>query len=340
MPTYPTITSSPDTQYRTDALASLDPARCFLAVVEGDQVLEAGPIWSHDYDDDTRRLTLRSAGLWSLWDHRIVMKVLAAGEDPAGSSLSWSGLSLATIAKRLVQTAIAHVGGSLPLDLPADVPGEAERTYSGFELANLGQRLEELMGVMGGPDIAFRPYLAADRLGIRWRMVTGDPLLTQSGADWSWDTSAARGSTTGLSISRDATGLASRWWMAGDGVEVEMPIELVASSELTDAGFPLLEQAESRSSVSERATLRSWGEANLAQSSRPWMTWKFSARRDVYPLLGQYQPGDWARVYVPGGHPYLRGLLPEGHYRTRILEISGGLDDWVDITCAPTPEYR
>src|SRR5690606_16860233 len=207
-PRRPTITSTPSSEYRSDGLAGLDPARCFLAVVEGDRVLEAGPIWSHSSNADTRRLTIRAAGLGSLWDHRVVMKVLATGENPAETSLSWSGLSLATIAKRLVQTAMAHAGGALPLDLPADVAGTDERTYPGYELASLGQRLEELMGVIDGPDIAFRPYLAEDRLGIRWRMVTGDPLLTQPGADWTWDTSTVHGATTGLSIDRDATGLA------------------------------------------------------------------------------------------------------------------------------------
>ncbi|MEV8029274.1 hypothetical protein [Cellulosimicrobium funkei] len=340
LPVRARITSTPSPEYRTDGLAGLDPARCFLAAVEGDRVLEAGPIWSHSYNDDTRVLTVRAAGLRSLWNRRVVMKVLATGEDPAKTSLAWSGLSLATIAKRLIQTAMAHTGGALPLDLPADVTGENERTYPGYELANLGQRLDELEGVLDGPDLAFRPYLAEDRKGIRWRMLAGNPMLTQTGDDWSWDTSAARGSTTGLSIDRDATGLASRAWTSGDGVEQAMPIELVASTELTTAGFPLLEVSESRRTSANRSTLRSWGQASLAAASRPWMTWKFKARRDSYPLLGQYQPGDWARIFVPGGHPYLRGLLPEGSYRARILAVSGDQGDWVDITCAPTPENR
>ena len=333
-------TSSPDTQYRTDGLAGLDPARCFLAVVEGDRVLEAGPIWSHSYNDDTRVLTVRAAGISSLWDHRIVMKVLAAGENPSETSLSWSGISLATIAKRLVESAMAHAGGSLPLDLPADVEGTHERTYPGYELGKVGQRLDDLMNVTDGPDIAFRPYLAEDRRGIRWRMLTGDPMLTQTGDDWAWDTSTARGSTSGVSIDRDASGLASRVWMSGDGIERALPVELVTSPDLTDAGYPLLELAEARRTATDRATLRSWGAGTLAAASRPWMTWKFKARRDSHPLLGQYQPGDWARIHIPDGHPYLRGLIPGGAYRARILSVTGDLGDWVGITCAPTPENR
>lgn len=321
----------------------LDPARCFLAVRVGDLIVEAGPIWRHDWDDDTGILKVTGAGLWSLFDHRKVMKVLATGEKPAATSLSWSGWSLATIAKRLVETAMSHTGGSLPLVLPADEAGGHERTYPGHLLKGLGEALRDLTKVIGGPDLDFAPRLTADRLGIEWVMRAGteaQPLLSQSGQDWRWDTTVPRSGLSGLSVTRDATGLGYRAWVPGSGMEQGLPIAMREDLAATGAGYPLLEVEESYSSVTEQATLDAHAAALVARSVRPWVTWKWDAELSGPPIVAEVRPGDWALVNVPAYHRYLRALSVTGQYRTRVLGISGDLSHVVKITAAPTLEGR
>ncbi|MFB9953523.1 hypothetical protein [Cellulomonas denverensis] len=94
---------------RSEFLSAIEPARCFMAILEDDIVVEAGPIWAWDYTDSRGILKVKALGLRSLFNHRYVMGVLASGW--ASWSVTYSGLSLGTIAKRLVALAMSHSGG-------------------------------------------------------------------------------------------------------------------------------------------------------------------------------------------------------------------------------------
>lgn len=347
--TYPVSASPvwrPGDGLRPELLAALEPVRCFLAVVEGDTVLEAGPIWTWDFDYSTSVLTVTAKGLWSLFDHRLVIGDIASAW--AEWAVTYSNLSLATIAKRVVQLTEAHSGGELPIVLPADEASTHERTYFGYDMATVRQRIEDLMGVEGGPDIAFRPRLTEDRQGIEWVMLAGtaaQPMLSQVGDDWQFDAVAPRGSIGGLSVSRDASRQANRSYVTGSGMETALLVSRrepanIGATDLRDVGFPLLENVEARSTVELTATLRSWADANLRSALRPWQSWRLEVRADGSPPLGAYWPGDWARVWVDRSHPLLGLLLPQGYHRARVLSISGDLGDTVSVSMAPSMEVR
>lgn len=334
---------------RPELLLALEPARSFMAVLVDDTVLEAGPIWSHSYSDTTKILQVRAGGLRSVFDHRLVMKILADGEDPATTSLSYTG-ALADIARDLVRLVVSHTGGELPIVIGADTGGDHVREYKGHELATAGDRLSQLTGVIGGPDVAFEPRLTSDRLGVEWVMRTGteaDPLLHQPGssettgeADHVWDVRAPRSGVVSLDVTRDAGGLAYRMWGSGQGAGEALLIDVEQDSELIDHGYPLLEAVAAHQDVTDPNTLASHTTADLISKIRPWTTWTLSVRGDKRPRLGSYRPGDWARVWVPADHLYLSRYLAAGFYRTRITGISGDLSPAVKIDTAPTMNAR
>lgn len=356
LPFYPTPVTGvwrPGDGLRPEFLAALDPARCFLAVLEDDAVLEAGPIWSWAYADGSNVLTVGAQGLRSLFDHRLVMGLLAdwPGANPAAWTATYSGMSLGTIAKRLVSLAMSHTGGNLPIVLPDDETGSHTRTYYGYNLGRLGDYLDALMGVINGPDIALQPRLTADRMGIEWVLRTGteaDPLLHQHAGDWTWDSSVPRGGVGGISVTRDATALAERAWVSGSGTELSLLLRSATDEGLLDRGFPLMETTDARGTVEVAATADSWAAANLRGASRPTQAWTFevAARPQTDsggpagPQLGDYRPGDIARVWVPATHPLLRLLLPQGFHRARLIRIDGGMGPMVKLTVQPAMEAR
>jgi hypothetical protein len=339
----------PRVRERPELLLAVEPARSFLAVLAGETVLEAGPIWSHVYDDDNKTLTVRAAGLRSIFDHRIVMRVLAAGQDPATTSVTYSG-ALADIARDLVRLAVAHTGGALPIVIGDDIGGTDTRMYPGHELARVEERLAQLTGVIGGPDIAFEPRLTADRQGLEWLMRTGttaDPLLHQPGSssssgdgDWIWDRRAPRSRISSLSVSRDANGLAYRAWASGQGTGESLLIGMQESMQQVAHGYPLLESVSSHQSVQDPATLDLHATSDLISHMRPWTTWSLAVRGDRNPKLGSYRPGDWSKVWVPTDHLYLSQYLAAGFYRTRITGFSGDLGPTVKVDMAPTMDVR
>jgi len=332
---------------RPEFLTAIEPARTFMAVLEGDNVLEAGPIWAHDYDYGSGSLKVKAAGIRSIFDHRIVMGVIADPTLAAQWTVTYPALSLGTIAKRLISLLMSHTGGELPIVLPSDETAAADeahtRTYSGFELATVQARLDQLMGVINGPDIRFDPRLTADRMGIEWEMRTGteaQPLLFQADADHVFDARVPRGGVSGLSVHRDAGGLASSSWATGSGMDEALLMARSDDTTLTDGGFPLLEITESRSTVDVQSTLDSWASNNLSAAAAPWMTWSATVRADMSPLLGAYRTGDFAKVWVPASHPYLSLLLPQGFHRARIMGFSGDMGPNVNLTLAPVMESR
>jgi hypothetical protein len=316
-----------------------EPCRCFLAVAYTDEggtetFLAGGPIWTHGYDDTTQQLTIGAAGLWSYYDHRKILPVLSAGQSAASVTATYT-TSLGTIAKRLVQLAHSHTGGSVPVALPADVGGTDTRTYPGFELSWVGSALADLTGVENGPEIQFVPRRqTSDPNSLEWVMRVGtttQPLLVQSGADWVWDATVPRSSVSSVSVQRDGSVMGTRAWEKGAGSDVAALVSEADSTTLTTVGFPLLEvEGSGHEQVTVPATLNAYSAGLLASSARPRETWTVKIRRDEAPTVGSYSVGDWVSI-TPKPGPY----LPNQPYRARILSIGG--DDSFDVTLQLSP---
>lgn len=277
--------------------SSCRAARSFI-VADVDGVLqEGGPVWSRTWDAERRQLTLGAAGLWSLFDHRMVVPVLAAGQRVQDVSFSPTLSDLGGIARQLVNLATSHVGGSLPLVHSAAVPaGDRTETFNGWELANLGEELRQITRrQVAAPDVRFRPrWRPGTPLSVEWVMEVGTearPQLSQDGDDWFLDASVARSPVLRLNTDEDGTVMGWRGWVTGNGMEANI---LIGRNDQAAAyaalGYPLLEVEESRSTVTEQATLDGYAEALVDRSARPVETWtaEVTARvgRDI--LAGDY----------------------------------------------------
>lgn len=305
----------------------------FLAMEVDDRIQEAGPVWSFPYDWQTGQLTLGAAGLWSLFDYRRVIPVLAAGQRVQDATTTVSNVGYGGIARALVAQAMQHLGGQLPLVFaPADTTGQRSETFPGWQLLTVGQQLRELTKrEAAAPDIRFAPRRnPEDRRFLQWVMETGTearPQLAQVGADWIFDTTAPRGPVLGISTDGDATVMGSRVWVTGNGSEQDILVATADDPALHDAGYPLLEQEESRSTVEQQATLDGHARSLRDRSARPVEVWKVtvhaSAAREV-------RAGDYARV-ITRNHPW----LGTGSTRMRVRKKSGALTERVVLDMYP-----
>jgi hypothetical protein len=323
------------------------PVKAFMAVLEGDYFCGAGPIWGHEYDQDSGALSMTAAGAGSWLHHRTVLPALAAGIDPAlfvvpdpadtsktmanpALATTVTGAWLGTIMKRLVQQALSWPGGGAPFVLPDDVAGIHERTYDGLDLIPVGEAIEALGDVENGPDHELTPRFASDRLGVEWLLRHGSPTQPQlrATAIHRWDLSAASRSARGLKVTVDGSSMTGLAWATGGRSSDSAIVERFTGNALTAAGYPLLETVDSsHTSVSERATLRSYAAERVRLGQTPGELWTFEVRKDSAPSFGEYGIGDLCKLIIRND-PF----IPDGDYVREIAGLSGDEGDWVKIT--------
>jgi hypothetical protein len=320
--------------------------KAFIAVVDNGVIHPcSGPIWSHEYDADSGRLTITGGGMWSYFDHRILIPVLADSvafmipdpEDPTKTipnpalDTNLAGLDLGSIAKRLVQQARAHTGGNVPVILEDDRAGIHEKNYVGTDLTVIGDALENLVNLDNGPDIEFTPRFTADLLGVEWVLRTGTEDQPQlfSESTHVWDYVAAQRSIRGLQVKVSGSKMAGRAFATGGRSANKALFARYTNTPMTAAGYPLLETIDSsHSTVSRQSTLDRYAKESARTGSKPIEFWTFEVQADQSPLAGEYRAGDYCLVKV-SGDPY----IPNGIYRRRLMELSSdGAGKWIKVT--------
>jgi len=314
---------------------SAQVGKAFLAVVDDTNVYQAGPIWVHEYDGDAQTLTLAGSGMWSYFDHRMVLPVLA-GRLPtdATTDTTYTAMSLQAIARGLVSQAQSWSFGNVPVTLPTAVAGTNTRSYRGVDLVSVGDRLRELTEVIDGPDVRFTPSWTTDRLGVQWTMGIGTPSepLLFSPQSVVFNVGLAESSVSNLKVGVDGKKLGSQAYAAGGRASTEALMATTADTTLTTAGFAVLELRDaSHATVSELATLQGYADALALSGRTPVQTWSFSHDLAVSPFLSEFAVGDFAKVRVMGD-PY----IPDDEYTMRITARSGdAVGKTVDLTFAP-----
>lgn len=311
------------------------PGKAFLAAVEGDTILQAGPIWYHDWDEDSSKLTLGAAGMWSYFDHRTLLPVLASRlPSDVTTDTDYRAKSLQGVARGLVAQAQSWTSGNVPVILPAEVAGTSDRTYRGADVAPVGDRLRELTAVLRGPEIRFSPRWTTDRLGIEWVMEIGTPTqpLIFSPQRPVFYVGVEKSSVTRLKLNVNGSKIGSQAFALGGRADDLALVTVSTDSTLTAAGFPLLELVDSsHATVEQASTLQGYSDELVSRGRLPIQTMSFTHRVSTQPYLSSFRAGDFAVVRVVGSR-----YLPPAEHIFRILSRSGDVKSTtVDLTFAP-----
>lgn len=316
-----------------------------LAVVDGTPVA-FGPLWKRRYTQG-KDIDLTASGFRSLLNRALCLPVAArtgslvdvvtGDPDPAFDTVL-AGLSYGTIIKRWLEQWQTWPGADIPLILPADELGTREKTVLGIDLKKIGALIDAMTGLEAGPDVAFRPVWSADGLGIDVLVTTGTNANRRLGnTDASlvtWHVGAPVGGAFDLVVDEDGTGLAEEVFAAGGRSSDKVLVSHARDTTLHDAGFPLLQAADtSHSDVTEQATLDNYAAGGVAMGKHPASFWKMKVRahEEGTPPLGDYWLGDMATIVVDPREP----VLPAGAYPRRIASIGGNaMNDSYDLAFA------
>lgn len=268
-----------------------DPWRYSWAIAQGAQIWEAGPSIGETHNGGSTT-SISGGGIWKfLTDKRLLLNPARAvlsdvsstdadlnfgpsGWVPVSGGPVLAGnrdLSLHTIAKRIVQVPLNAVGGNLPIVFPADIAGDAQREYPGYDLASPGSRLQQLTQVENGPEVWFQPEFVdpLTKQAIQWRMRIGNPNLGNLNWPWSWDQGKALVSLD--QYSTDGGNVSRRDWERGNGMNRDL-ITGFADSPLnpSDPGDLLIETVGGdHTSATEQDTLDSWAANAVATNGKP-----------------------------------------------------------------------
>ncbi|ACU39454.1 hypothetical protein [Actinosynnema mirum] len=321
-----------------DLHAMFEPWRVTLAMVYGRFVVQAGPIMTYRWDDDAGALTVGAGGLWAVLNRRVLKSSHQGSITEAEADVVLAGLSLGTIAKRLVQHAeTSDAYGGLPIAYPDDVTGAHERTYYGYDLAMVGERLTQLTQVDQGPDVELRPRFATAPGFLEWEMRIGAPMLGVSMPQQSVRYGAG---LRRLDVDGDASEQASDVRTPGQGMERALPVGRATDSTLQQVGHPALHSVDrGHTSVTETPTLDGHAAATIALRGRPVETWTGIMRADgALPGserrgvgLGAFAAGDVLQIGVQR-----HGWIPTGQYPRRAITVSStGSPDEIQVQFAP-----
>jgi hypothetical protein len=290
----------------------------------------AGPIITRP-SESSDFVTIGCGGIRSVLAKRFVIDEQTNWDLLAKSYKYWNGLSLATIAKRVVEQSQKKPGGSLPISFPiADESANHERTYRGFNLQNINTDdvLTKLSNVINGPDIMFKPRLIQDnQLTFDfWTGTDKQPRIYQKYTPV-WDTTPARGEVVDMSTIVTGSYQTFRTYSTGAGQDEGLLIKVATNDGPLQAQYPLLETVVNVGNSENPTVVANHGISNLWVNKEPLLEVQMTVRADGPIPLGDFWPGDLVHVITQG---WLS--LPDGMTEMRLLSIVGDTSDSVKVS--------
>jgi hypothetical protein len=285
--------------------------------------IAAGPIIARP-TESAENVKISCGGIRSVLAQRVVIGEYYNWTGLAKTNVSYSGLSLGTIAKRVVALVQEKPAGKLPISYA--VPDETalndadhQRNYRGFNVSNLkcDDVLTKLSNTISGPDIMFRPKRVGDsQLTFEmWNGTEKQPRISQTQYPV-WDTTV-EGDVVDMSTITTGSYQTSRVFATGAGQDEALIMEVATNTTLLQKGFPLLESVITSDSE-KSTTVQGYAQSELAENVNPLLEIQMTIRADAAIPLGEFWPGDLIQVVTKGWIS-----LPDGVNRMRLLAISG-----------------
>lgn len=303
--------------------------------------LVAGPIITRP-SESSGTVSLGCGGIRSILAKRLVVDEQENWDTLSKTVVSYKGLSLGTIAKKVVQKAQEKASGSLPISYPmadqtAADDADHERNFRGFNLQNItcDDILTKLSNVINGPDIMFKPRLInANHLTFdMWYGTETQPRLAQSQMKV-WDTTPVNGEVSGMSTIVTGTYQTGRVFSAGAGQDEGLLIKVETDTVSLQKGYPLLETTINEGNSENPVTVRNHALGELGANNAPLMEVQLTVRADSEIPVGGFWPGDLVEVIASG---WLS--VRDGTTQMRLLAMSGDETNNVKVNLQPEEKF-
>lgn len=301
----------------------------------------AGPIISRPYESFDR-VDIDCSGIRSILARRFVINELSNWSQLAASSIIYKGISLGTIAQRVVKQAQRKPGGSLPITYPipeqtAVDNADHTRTYKGFNIQNISADdiLTKLSNVIDGPDVMFRPRLITDS-ELTFDMFHGtedQPRITQTTTPV-WDITAERSPVSNIQVIMTGTYQTSRVFSLGAGQDTKRLIRVSTNLDGVKQGFPLLETEINAGNSENPAVVQNHALSTLKANTNMLQEIQFTVRADEPMPVGTFYPGMVVKLVVKD-----MISLDDGVHDAILLNINGDQSNDVRLSLQPLSRY-
>lgn len=317
-----------------------EPDRRSFYAFRDDVPIYGGIIWTSNYQSSTQKLSIGGSDWWSYFDRR---KIVSTSVDNLPNDPEWIARLAFTLnnvdqnsaVRAVLSLAQGHPGGHIGLLYDLSMSGiTVDKQWRGFDLKDTGAAVKEMSQALDGPDVRFVVTNDSTQPGnVGRKVLIGDPSLGQVGSphvfeygrnlyDYNWP--------------RDGASMRTRAYAIGEGTAEGMNIAFYEDSGLYAAGYPLLEEEVSYSTVRDFAELQGNAESDQIAARTPITLPTLQLRPGVGPHLGEFNPGDDVRLRIKD--PYW-GFDPgfDGQVRINDIQVSwsssGG--EQVTLVCAP-----
>lgn len=184
------------------------------------------------------------------------------------------------------------------------------KTYRGYELRSVGEELDEYSDTVDGFEFrvdcdydyetnSFTKTLVLLPIDFPNPPAPGEiSPVSRFGADKL--VFEYPGNISNIKMDESAENAATRFFVVGSigdlGDEASQPYSAATAKDMLDAGWPILDQEETRQDTGDEEELYKYAQRYLAEHRAPLSDFNVSVNGSMDPVVGTYAPGDWCSV--------------------------------------------
>lgn len=184
------------------------------------------------------------------------------------------------------------------------------KTYRGYELRSVGEELDEYSDTVDGFEFrvdcdydyetnSFTKTLVLLPIDFPNPPAPGEiSPVSRFGADKL--VFEYPGNISNIKMDESAENAATRFFVVGSigdlGDEASQPYAAATAKDMLEAGWPILDQEETRQDTGDEEALYKYAQRYLAEHRAPLSDFNVSVNGSMDPVVGTYAPGDWCSV--------------------------------------------